>query len=112
MNSWCICILSRSGMTHSGASVACAHLGYSYGTVIATPCSQFGGENAWGTAGSTVATKGATCKGDEAAIQECPWNEPAAECRSHLSDSSPLLLGSNRSLRSKSAEKRRTVAVP
>jgi len=31
--------------------------------------------------------KGAKCNGDEAAIQECPWNDPDAECMSHLSDS-------------------------
>lgn len=77
----------RSGMTHLSASVACKQLGFDFGTVAATPCSSYGGENVCGTAGSTVAMKAPKCAGDEAALQECPWEDPDAECMSHLSDS-------------------------
>merc|ERR550514_2472243 len=73
-------------MTHASAAVACAQLGFNFGTVVATSCSSFGGENACGTVGSTVAMKSAKCAGDESSIQECPWDDPDAECASHLSD--------------------------
>jgi len=78
---------SVCGMTQASASVACKQLGYTYGTTVATPCSSFGGENACGTVGSTVAMKNLKCSGDEGSVQECAWEDPDAECASHLSDS-------------------------
>merc|ERR1719502_1651299 len=56
---------SVCGMTDASAVVACKQLGYTYGATVASPCSSFGGENACGTVGSTVAMKNVKCSGDK-----------------------------------------------
>ena len=77
----------RSGLTQTSARVACRQLGYAAGAASTSPCSSYGGSNVCGSAGSSVAMKNVKCNGGEAAIQECPWADPDAECASHLSDS-------------------------
>ena len=39
-----------------------------------------------GAPGALVAMKSVNCNGDEAELQDCPYDNPDEECASHLSD--------------------------
>jgi len=75
------------GMTQKSAGVVCRQMGYAFGASSTSPCSSYGGSNVCGSAGASVAMKAAKCNGNEATLQECPWEDPDEECASHLSDS-------------------------
>ena len=75
------------GINLAGADVACKQMGYDFGTVSSTPCSNYGGRSVCGAKGSLVAAQNLQCSGEELELSECTWQAPSIACESHDADS-------------------------
>ena len=75
------------GMAEAAADVVCRQLGYSFGSLAATACGNYGGSDWCGAAGSPVAMKGLVCTGGELSVMDCKWSLPDAACANHVADS-------------------------
>merc|ERR1719203_2395057 len=61
-------------------------MGYSHGSVSASPCGFYGGADLCGAAGSPVAMADLRCSGSEWSIEECSWSSPDDACMGHRED--------------------------
>ena len=77
---------SVCGMNAQAAEVACRQLGYDFGVVSPSPCSQYGGSSWCGAAGSAVAVKNLRCTGAELSVDECDSEGVDDGCLSHGGD--------------------------
>ena len=89
---------SVCGMNLAAADVVCRQLGYEYGSVGTSPCSNYGGRRVCEADGLPVAMRNLQCTGNELDVVECDWEEPAAECADHGLDSVVYCSGAQRSV--------------
>ena len=75
------------GVGAEAADVVCRQLGYSFGSLAATPCGSYGGSDWCGAAGSPVVMKSLVCSGGELSVMDCKWSLPDAVCAGHVADS-------------------------
>ena len=74
-------------MLQAAADVACAQLGYDFGSLGSSACDRYGGNNVCGAPGSAVAMADLTCKGGELDIGDCAYTSPSTSCLAHELDS-------------------------
>jgi len=77
---------SVCGLNLAAADVICRSLGFDFGSVSPSSCSNYGGKSMCGAAGSLVAMQGLACIGDELSVDACTWSTPTGGCLGHDSD--------------------------
>ncbi len=78
---------SVCGMNLAAADVVCKQLGYDFGSVSDSPCSDYGGSDLCGAQGAPIAMEDLECTGGELDILSCSCKAPTEKCASHRMDS-------------------------
>jgi hypothetical protein len=73
-------------MSAASADVVCKQLGFDFGSLSPSPCSNYGSSNRCGAANSPVALKSLNCQGHELTIDECSFSTPDESCLTHAYD--------------------------
>lgn len=74
------------GMNLAAAEVVCKQLGYDFGSVSDSSCSDYGGSALCGAQGAPVAMEDLECTGGELDILSCSYKAPTEKCAGHKMD--------------------------